>query len=263
MSIEDRALTGSDELDRRDEQILTPGPGRRGRLRSYWRDHHEGIAQILAVATPVLTIIALILGFVLDRKSEEADALRGEKITLQKENGTLREQVAGLEGNNTVLREQNLEQAGEISQLRAQLPPQPPTGTEIPPIRKAGTITLAVRGDVIDLNSTDLNWGAGLDQDSVFGSPDLVFLTDEGLRFGSAYDNPPASVRVGPGKASYSPCAVASGYARIGAFEPIDPADLEDGRTCFRLHSGRIATITTSAITARDVTLAITVWQKP
>lgn len=259
MTIEDRALTGTDEPD----HASMAGPGRPSRLRTYWRAHHEGIAQVLAVATPVLTIVALVLGFVLDRKSEEADTLRDDNITLQKQNGTLREQVAGLEGNNDALRQQTLDQAAEISQLRAQLPPQPPTGADIPPIRKAGTLTLAVDGDVIDLNSTDVNWGAGRDTDDLFGGRDLIFLTEEGLRFGSGYDDPPASVRIGPGKASYSPCAVASGYARIEPLQAITPADLEDGRTCFRLHSGRIATITTSAVTGRDLRLAITVWERP
>lgn len=80
-------------------------------------------------------------------------------------------------------------------------------------------MTLALDGDAIDLNSTDLNWGAGTvdwDLDDTVslswnyssGRPELALEVD--------------AVRLREGKARYATCVIASGYAAIGEYGDID-----------------------------------------
>lgn len=123
---------------------------------------------------------------------------------------------------------------------------------------------MAIDGDSIDLNSTAVNWNAG--SRANLSTSDELTLTSNGLQFTTSgmglISTNIARVRL-HGKASYAPCAVASGYAAIARYTYVNPQDLEDGRTCFRLTTNRYATIIPTAVSSTSVTLAITVWENP
>lgn len=231
-------------------------------LGRWWTQENVGVTkEFIGLIAAALAVVAAVLGYLLTTKAEEADSLRSDNLQLQSHIGILREQVAGLEGTNTELRNANAKADQEIAQLRAQLPEVAPVGSDIPPIRKASTLTLAADGDSIELNSTTLNFGA---TPATIFEPDVLRYSSDGLMFGFGGFGGGTVSRVRLSEpASYGPCSIASGWAPVSEWYPVDPSEFSDGQTCLRLASGRIATIKPTAIGSGAVTLRITVWQLP
>ncbi|HRY11236.1 MAG TPA: hypothetical protein P5544_14810 [Candidatus Nanopelagicales bacterium] len=266
-----KADSGKDSLGARMVDTLpsgnTKGPDRRERVRGFLRrsltQDNIGLTKeavgLLAAAFALAAAGLGVLGYFLNAKSNEADALRSDKLQLQSELGTLREQISGLEGRNNELRDAATRADREIAELRAQLPAAAPVGPDVPPIRKAGTLTLAAGGDSIDLNSTDSNFGA---QAGRRFEPDVLWYTEQGLTAWRIGGQGMSRVRLAE-PASYGPCSVATGWAPIPWEGVVDPSELSDGQTCFRLASGRLATIHPVSFDDGKVTLQITVWQLP
>jgi len=261
--VADRAA--APEVQRAEPIPALPGetvkPSRtRSLVSRWWTPENVGVTkEFVGLVAAFLAVLAAVLGFFLNAKTDEADGLRSKNLQLQTQVGTLREQVSGLEGRNTELRDASAKADQEMAQLRAQLPAAAPVGPDIPSIRKAGTLKLAVDGDSIQLNSTDSNFGA---TPSTSFDPDALRYSSDGLMFGGFGDRTVSRVRLSEA-ASYGPCSIASGWSPVSAWSPVDPAELSDGQTCLRLASGRIATIKPTLIASGGLTLQITVWQRP
>ncbi|MGL5824168.1 MAG: hypothetical protein ACRCYU_04925 [Nocardioides sp.] len=104
----------------------------------------------------------------------------------------------------------------------------------------------------------DTNWAAGA---TSYGN-DTVSLGIDQLQFGAGM----SAVQLSRGAlASYKTCAVASGYARLDYMSEfrVDISMLQSPRMCFRLDSGRYATIRATGVHKTSVDLAIAVWQLP
>lgn len=116
-------------------------------------------------------------------------------------------------------------------------------------VRKVATVTLAKRGDTLDLNSTAPNFaGDG------YQWVDTVSYNGTALRLAASID----TVRLREGVATYETCAATTGWAQQ---ESLDPHLLQEPTTCLRLASGRYATIQTPRHDHTSADLVITVWE--
>lgn len=217
----------------------------------YW----ASVATIIAAGTG---IVALIQTQALSTADEQNAALSSRNSALASENADLREQLASANGANDQLREINSEQRFRIFELERQVQPIPDDAAA-PEIRKAQTLTLAANGLAIDLNSIDENFGASAEGrfNADHASIDREFYSTGELRFVVEGAD---IARVPEAPARFASCVIAANYTEA---KPIPLTELQDERTCIRLESGRIATVSVDSFTTNEATLRVTVWQLP
>lgn len=218
--------------------------------------NHRG--AIISFFTACITVLTAVLGFQANSLSSDVDTLQHEKALLSRQLGSSRAAAQVLDETNTDLQ-------ARILELERQVPPVV-QASDAPRIRTNNRVTLAAGGDTIDLDSTQMNWDAGGDHgwdadtlayDNSDGDPTLDFgykVLGGGVDFARLPSGPDSK------PASYLTCRPASNYAPVQQY--LEPSDLQDDRTCFRLDSGRYATIHVDDYTNRAVTLSITVWER-
>lgn len=136
----------------------------------------------------------------------------------------------------------------ENRELRAALP-YTVAPEDVHDIRATATLTLAKRGDTLDLNSALPNFGAA---DFVYSDT----LSYSGDRLVLGYGA--STVVLGSGNADYATCAAATGWSRGSS---LDPHQLEAPTTCVRLQSDRYVAIQVLRYDANSVDVTITVWE--
>lgn len=195
-----------------------------------------GVAVVSAavVAIPALIQLADRDGTIADRDAT-IDALGQELDTA---NARLESRQDTIES----LRAENVE-------LRAALP-YTVSAEDVPAIRKSTTVTLAKDGDVIDLNSTEGNFGAARYSSSI----DTLGYNGETLRVGYGI----STLTLTDGIAQYENCAAATGYSQIGR---IEPHLLSAPATCLRLSTDRFATVQVPRSDDASADVVITVWE--
>lgn len=208
-----------------------PGPG--------WT-HLE---KALGLATAFVTLISAALGTYSIYASQQKKEVQSAAV----------DQADAAQATIDELTRKNADQAARIRQLEAQLSPAPTPGESgSAPIRHAGRVSLADGGDRIDLNAPadDTTWSAGVDTES----QDTVGYSSGSLTF-----NPPRDWARLDGAAGYRACKSATIYAP--AYD-IPIAELESAQgNCFRLTTGRYATIQIVGSKKNVVTLDITTWE--
>jgi cell division protein FtsB len=213
------------------------------------RKNSEGLKLRLEV---VVALIAILSFFGVDQWRENGDK-EGEIAALNKENAELRTVVDQNDGTIEQLRELNSDLTRRNIELERDQP-MPPDDLNSPPLRNnTSSLILSSNGDGIDLEVAD-DPRFGMSPDVGDDQGEMYYLGDGNLYIGSA-----DTARVDTGEvARHATCAVAQG------FEPTDyyvDVNFIDDRTCFRLSSGRFATIKVIKSTSEQVELAIRVWE--
>jgi len=195
-----------------------------------------GVALVGAVVVAIPALIQLA-----DRDDTIAD--RDATIdALSQELDTANARLESRQETIESLRAENVE-------LRAALP-YTVAAEDVPPIRKSTTVTLAKDGDVIDLNSTEGNFGAARYSSSM----DSLSYNGETVRLGYGISTLTLTEVI----AQYGSCAAQSGYSQIGK---IEPHLLGAPATCLRLSTGRFATIQVPRSDGASADIVITVWE--
>lgn len=190
--------------------------------------------SIAGVGLPLLDKIADRDGTIADRDAT-IDALTQEVDTA---NARLESRQETIES----LRAENIE-------LRAALP-YTVSAEDVPAIRMSTTVKLAKDGDVVDLNSTDPNFGATRYSSSM----DSMSYNGTAVRLGYGVSALTLTEEI----AQYESCAAESGYSQIGK---IEPHLLTAPVTCLRLSTDRFATIQVSRSDESSADIIITVWE--
>lgn len=192
------------------------------------------VVSAAAVAIPALIQLA-------DRDGTIAD--RNATIdTLTQELDTANARLESRQETIELLRAENVE-------LRAALP-YTVAAEDVPAIRKSTTVTLAKDGDVIDLNSTEGNFGAARYSSSM----DSLSYNGEMVRLGYGISTLSLTEEI----AQYESCAAESGYSQV---RKIEPHLLGAPTTCLRLSTDRFAVLQVPRFDSASVDIAITVWE--
>lgn len=191
------------------------------------------VVSATAVAIPALIQLADRDGTIADRDASIDDLTQ----ELDTANALLESRQETIES----LRAENVE-------LRAALP-YTVAAEDVPAIRKSMTVTLAKDGDVIDLNSTEGNFGAARYSSSI----DSLSYNGETVRLGYGI----STLTLPDGIAQYESCAAESGYSQVGK---IEPHLLGPPATCLRLSTDRFAILQVPRSDSASVDIVITVW---
>ncbi|MFK3671285.1 hypothetical protein ACI2IX_14040 [Leifsonia aquatica] len=208
------------------------------------------VIAALGIASGLLAVVGAVLGVVSSSLNGDVRALNAEVGKLNQQNDQLQAQLT--EANASL--SSRLDQIGELKQeivdLQSKLPPSAAVAESAASMRASGTIVLSTNGDKIDLNSTLPNFklkSSWTYNDSM--SYDRGTLRAYGL----------SSLDLAEGVASYGTCATATGWARV---DEIEVHRIQQPNVCFRLGSGRFASIVASSYDENQVTLAISVWEE-
>jgi len=195
-----------------------------------------GVAVVGAavVAIPALIQLAERDGTIADRDAT-IDALGQELDTANAHLESRQETIESLRAENV--------------ELRAALP-YTVAAEDVPAIRMSATVTLSKDGDVIDLNSTEPNFGAA----RYTSSMDTLSYNGWAGRLGYGI----SALTLTSGTAQYESCAAESGYSQIGKFEP---HLLSAPATCLRLSTDRFATIQVSRYDDVSADVVVSVWE--
>ncbi|MFE2770853.1 hypothetical protein [Microbacterium resistens] len=192
------------------------------------------LVSATVVAVPALIQLADRDGTIADRDAT-IDAVSQELDTATARLESRQETIESLRAENI--------------ELRAALP-YTVAAEDVPAIRMSTTVTLAKDGDVIDLNSTEPNFGAARHTSSM----DTLSYNGTAVRLGYGISTLTLMEQV----AQYESCAAASGYAQVGT---IEPHLLSAPATCLRLSTDRFATIQASRSDNDSADIVITVWE--
>lgn len=199
------------------------------------------MAGIFAVATALL-------GFFSANLSNDKAHL-SQKITgLDSQIGELEQALSGAETRSENRARTIEELRSEVTNLKRLVPPTiDPEDTH--DVRSTHTVKLADGGDTLDLNSTLVNFDAG-----------KKWIVTDGIKYSGArlQLSGVAHTKLAQGAATFETCAVASGWKEDYS---IEPHRITDATECFRLDSGRFASIVVTAHDADFITLAIVVWE--
>jgi hypothetical protein len=220
-------------------------------------------AGILGILVTILSIFGYNQSNAKDQATSNAEDLQRELDAANRAIGDLRSDNNQLQQDLSAVQADNEKLQSENQSLREQLDAAgvTPSGAPSPPseisgpVRHSGEVTIAEDGDRIDLNapSTDPLWaGDG------WQTQDYAELSQRQVVLWYV-----DSLPLDNGKtADYETCSKNSGYAGgSGGTLELDPSSLR-GDQCFRLASGRFASITFVSGDAERVTLAITTWEK-
>ncbi|MGG7507654.1 hypothetical protein [Plantibacter sp. YIM 135249] len=172
--------------------------------------------------------------------------------TIAQRDGTIDSLSAELETAEARLdaRQETIESLrAENSSLHASLP-YTVAPEDAHSVRAAATVTLAKRGDKVDLNSTMPNFDAG--QSGAWS--DTLSYNGTAIVLGYGI----SALALSSGVAQYETCAAATGYAESST---VEPHRLAEPSTCLRLGSDRFATIQVPRFDQTSVDVVITVWE--
>lgn len=205
---------------------------------------------ILVMISAVLGIGAGVLGVVAANLERENASLTSDRASLisareglEQQLMTANAEVAARDDTIAALRDEN-------ETLRAAAP-YTVDPRDVHTIRATAAVTLAKRGDAIDLNSVAPNFGAGTT--SAWGSDTAQYDGDE-LRFGYGV----SSLVLTSDIAKYETCAAATGYASTSS---IEAHRLTEPHTCLRLESGRYVAAQVTRFDEMAATVTFTVWE--
>lgn len=205
-------------------------------------------AAALTLVAAIVTLVGSIAGVgfpLLDKITDRDGTIADRDATidaLSQELDTANTRLESRQETIESLRAENIE-------LRAALP-YTITIEDVPAIRKSATVTLAKDGDIVDLNSTEENFGARRYSSSM----DTLSYSGTAVRLGYGV----STLTLTEGVAQYESCAAASGYSQIGK---IEPHLLTDPTTCLRLSTDRFATIRVAQSDESSADVTITVWE--
>jgi hypothetical protein len=155
---------------------------------------------------------------------------------------TANAEVAARDDTIATLREEN-------QTLRAAAPytvdPQ-----DVHEIRATATVTLAARGDTLDLNSVAPNFDAG----ATNAWNDSAHYNGDEIRFGYGV----SALTLKSGIAKYETCAAETGYASTSS---IEAHRLKEPTTCLRLQSGRYVALQVTRFDNDSADVTFTVWE--
>lgn len=204
---------------------------------------------ILAAISAALGIGASVFGVIaanLDRENASLTSDRASLISakeeLEQQLITANSEVAARDDTIAALRDEN-------QTLRAAAPytidPQ-----DVHEIRATATVTLATRGDTVDLNSVDPNFGAG----ETNSWTDSAHYDGDEIRFGYGI----SALTLRSGIAKYETCAAETGYSTATS---IEAHRLKDPTTCLRLQSGRYVALQVTRSDEDSADVTFTVWE--
>ncbi|NUJ89665.1 hypothetical protein HOW07_16745 [Plantibacter sp. MCCC 1A11337] len=188
---------------------------------------------ILGIVTAAITLI-LTIPTIVDRDGRIA---------------SLSEQLTAAEATAEARQEMISDLRSENSDLR-QLVPFEVDPEDAHDIRAAASVTLAKKGDRLDLNSTLPNFSRG--DNSTYS--DTIYYDGTNVRLGYGV----SSLVLKDGSASYEACAAATGWAETTSLEP---HLLAEPTTCLRLQTGRYAAVKVTQFDETTADVAITVWE--
>lgn len=162
---------------------------------------------------------------------------------------SLSEQLTAAEATAEARQEMISDLKSENSDLR-QLVPFEVDPEDAHAIRAAASVTLAKKGDRLDLNSTLPNFSRG--DNSPYS--DTIWYDGTNIRLGYGV----SALVLNDGPASFEACAAATGWAETTSLEP---HLLAEPTTCLRLETGRYAAVKVTQFTETSADVAITVWE--
>ncbi len=162
---------------------------------------------------------------------------------------SLSEQLTAAEATAEARQEMISDLQSENSDLR-QLVPFEVDPEDAHDIRAAASVTLAKKGDRLDLNSTLPNFSRG--DNSPYS--DTIWYDGTNIRLGYGV----SALVLKDGPASYEACAAATGWAETTSLEP---HLLAEPNTCLRLQTGRYAAVKVTQFDETTAGIAITVWE--